>query len=110
MAAPILGRAGISEFSHARHVGLFDRSEEHRTVKLLIDQHGDDAALNEATVACLERWPEWTQTERPTRLWHTSQARHGHIVPPAAVSYTLSVEEFSTWQRIIEDSVCVACA
>ncbi len=68
MALPILGRAGISEFPHARDVGLFDRSEEHRSVKLLIDQHGEDAALIEVTAARLERWPEWTQTERPTRL------------------------------------------
>ena len=79
MAAPILGRPGISEIPHARHVGLFDWSEEHRSVKLLIDQHGDDAALIEAAVARLERWPEWTQTERPTRLCRTSQACHGHI-------------------------------
>ncbi len=60
-------------------MGLFDWSEEHRSVKLLIDQHGDDAALIEAAVARLERWPEWTQTERPTPLCHMSQARHGHI-------------------------------
>ena len=47
----IFGRAGIYEFRHARHMGIIDRSEEHRSVKLLIDQQGD------ATVARLERWP-----------------------------------------------------
>ena len=66
MAAPILGRPGISEFPHARHVRLFDWSHEHHSVKLLIDQHGDDAALIEAAVARLERWPKWT-TDRASK-------------------------------------------